>query len=101
MGEGGSKVWLSADLLNVSGCPARLRREDVELAQQHGLADSAKPVVDETSIGSARTERRHEGLEVLEVFVAPREMRRSSSGAWGVGVVSAEHATSLKLSKKQ
>jgi hypothetical protein len=65
-----------ADLLDVVAHPARLARERLELQQQHGLADAAKPRVNEAALGLAACQALQQHAEGLELAVAARELER-------------------------
>jgi len=90
-GERDAEFGLRADLLHVGRRPGGLGREDVELHQQHGLADAPQPGVDETALVRAGAEPFDQRLEPLEIAVAARERWRLAPGARGVGVVPLVH----------
>jgi hypothetical protein len=60
-----SKVQLRADLVDVAGGPPSLSSEDIELQQQHGLADSAEPGEDHAPFVAALLEALDKKSKVL------------------------------------
>ena len=84
----GAEVGRRADLDHAGAVPAAAGRELLELEQQHGLADAAQARVDEAAALVAGLEPREQGVEALDVAVAPARGTAASSprprcrGSW-------------------
>ena len=91
LGERCAEVGLRADLADVGGGPPLLAGEQVELEQQHRLADAAEAGEDQAAVGRPRAHTIEDEAELLELLVAAGEFERAAAGAGGVRVVSAVH----------